>query len=87
MSPKDKQNMYKLVFGNEAGRTVLTDLNIFCFGTSTTMGAAIDEMGRIDALELARREGRREVFLQVINMLKCDIGQVYDEYVEGDIYD
>lgn len=75
---KDKQVMYKQVFGNPAGSEVIRDLNRMCYGTRSTME------GGVDQLELARREGRREVFLQIINMLKVDIETVFEEYVDLD---
>lgn len=77
-SLKDKQSLYRQVLGNEAGRELLSDLNVFCFGTKTTLA------GSVDVIELARREGRREVFLQIMRMLKVDIHDIYEEYVDDE---
>jgi len=72
---KDKQVLYKQVFSNEGGRLVLSDLNNFCYGTKTTAG-------RNENIE--RLEGRREVFLQIMNVLKVDFEEYYDEYIDDD---
>ena len=71
---KQKQVAYRKVFGNEMGRKVIEDLNIFCNGTKSHRTN--------DPMELMRFEGRREVFLQIINMLKIDIVDVYEEYID-----
>jgi hypothetical protein len=72
-SLKEIQTLYRQVFGNEAGKEVLKDLNAFCCGTMTTAG-------REESIE--RLEGRREVFLQIMSMLKVDFEEVYDNYVD-----
>lgn len=76
MSVKDKQTLYRQVLGNEGGRQLLTDLNAFCNGTQSHKTN--------DPMELMRLEGRREVFLQIMNMLKVNYEEYYDEYVEDD---
>ena len=71
---EDKQIIYKHVFGSEYGKIVLSDLVALCFGTVTTFSS--------DPLEFARREGKREVLLEILTMLKVDLGEVFDEYLE-----
>lgn len=72
-SLKDKQVIYRQVFGSEAGKEVLRDLNVFCNGTKAHKGDNIE-----------RQEGRREVFLQIMRMVKIDIIEVFEEYIEDD---
>lgn len=76
MDIKDKQALYKQVLGTPSGQELLADLNFFCYGTR----GMID--GPIDAMELARREGRREVFMQIMSLLKVNHNGMFDEYVE-----
>ena len=64
-----KQTTYKLVFGNEMGKQVLSDLREFCFATKTTFDS--------DQYEMARREGRREVFMQIMNTMNIDYASYY----------
>lgn len=66
--------MYRAVFNNEGGRVVLSDLNALCCGTDTTFNPC--------PYEHARMAGRREVFLELMTMLKVDINGVFDEYLE-----
>lgn len=74
-SLREKQGQYKQVFGNPVGKEVLKDLNRFCYGTKTTAG-------RPEGIE--RLEGRREVFLQIMSLLKISFEEVYDEYLDED---
>lgn len=67
---RSKQTTYKLVFGNEMGKKVLSDLRDFCFATKSTFDS--------DPQEMARREGRREVFMQIMNIIKVDYASYYD---------
>lgn len=67
---KDKRAVYIQVFKNEAAKEVLSDLRTFCCATKTTFAK--------DPMEFARNEGRREVFLQIMNMIKVDFDEVYD---------
>lgn len=75
MTLKDKQIIYRQVFGNPVGKEVLTDLANFCHAMKTTSGRPED---------IQRLEGRREVFLQIMTILKIDIEEMYDEYLDGD---
>ena len=74
---KDKVTDYRLTFGNEAGKTVLADLRNFCFATKTTFNGGKTANQTLDPLYLARMEGRREVFLQVMGILKVDFDDYY----------
>ena len=73
---KDKRMTYIRVFENEAGKEVLSDLRAFCFATKTTAVKGDDK--RIDPYEMMRYEGRREVFLQIMNLLKVDFEEYYN---------
>lgn len=55
---------------NEAAKIVLSDLRTFCNGTRSNF--------RPDALEMARMEGRREVFMRVMTFLNVDYSAIYD---------
>lgn len=69
---KRKQNAYRLTFGDphEQGKIVLTDLRTFCFATKTGFSK--------DPLEMARNEGRREVFYRIMDFLKIDYDETYN---------
>ena len=69
-SIKDKRTAYINTFKNEAGKEVLADLRGFCFGTKTSFDS--------DPLIMARNEGRREVFLQIMNIMKVDFEEYYN---------
>ncbi len=75
-SISDKRITYNQVFGNPPGKEVLTDLRKFCFATQTTFDA--------NPYEMARREGRREVFLQITTIMKVNFEDFYD-YEDSDI--
>lgn len=75
-SISDKRLEYKQVFENEAGKKVLADLRVFCHATKTTYSD--------NPYELYRYEGRREVFLQIMNILKVDFEDYY-EYEPDDL--
>lgn len=67
---KDTRVLYNQVFQNEGGKEVLADLRKFCFATATTF----DD----NPYEMARREGRREVFMQITNLMKVKYEDFYD---------
>ncbi|MEE9540675.1 MAG: hypothetical protein V3V85_04180 [Candidatus Thorarchaeota archaeon] len=79
---KDKQNVYKLTFGSETGKDVLSDLRTFCYATKTTR--ITDVNGRVDKDAMLIMEGRREVFLQIMAMMKVNFSEVYDYESEVD---
>lgn len=65
---KSLQTCYQQTFGTEIAKDVLADLRIFCHATMTTAG-------RNESLE--RLEGRREVFLRIMQMMKVNIEDIY----------
>lgn len=67
---KRKRQLYNNVFGTEQGKEVLADLRKFCYATATTFSN--------DTNEMIRREGRREVFMQIVNLMKVDYEAWYD---------
>lgn len=72
---KEKQTAYRQIFNNPVGKEVIKDLNKFCYGTKTTAG-------RPESLE--RLEGRREVLLQIMTIMKVDLHDLFDEYLDED---
>ena len=66
-----KSRNYKWLFFGEngdlrhEGKRVLADLRTFCRAGDATIFST-------EALEMARREGRREVFVRISNMLNLD---------------
>jgi hypothetical protein len=53
-----RRTNFRLCYGSPAGRQALADLSDFCHATKTTMRGN-------DPYELARNEGRRQVFLRI----------------------
>lgn len=72
----DTRNMYKRVFGSEDGKEVLAELRKFCFATSSL--AVQDENKSVDVNAMLIHEGRRQVFMQIINTLKVVYEDIYD---------
>ena len=66
---KDKQNVFKLTFGNETGAEVLADLRVFCHATKSVY--------KDNPQAMARLAGRQEVFQRIINLMKIDFEEVY----------
>ena len=74
---QDISKSFRLAFGNEAGKDVLTELNIFCNGTRSHKAK--------DGFELAHLEGRREVLMHIMSLVKADIpeiDEVFDEFID-----
>jgi len=67
---KETQKAFRLTFGNETAKDVLAELRVFCNATTTTYNGDTNQM-LID-------EGRRQVFLYIMSMLKVDVEQVYE---------
>lgn len=76
-----KKITYNKVFNNEFGKEVLADLRVFCCATKTTEVKNTNMM--IDPYQMAILEGRRQVFMQIMNTMKVD----YSDYYEYDIDD
>jgi len=86
MTEKDIQNAYKLTFGNEMGKEVIRDLDLFCKGSITSFTSATKEDNSLCPYQVVRMEGRREVLTKIMIELKIDINDFFDDYVtnEGD---
>lgn len=68
-----RQKAYKTAFGGEPGKEVLKDLAVFCGSQRSSFSS--------DPLEMAFREGRREVFLRIqqhLNITEDDIWNLYE---------
>jgi hypothetical protein len=76
---KDLQTSYRLTFGNEGAHDVIADLRAFCFATATTGRG--DGATEVSNEQMREREGRRQVFLRIMQMMKVDIEEIYG-YVE-----
>lgn len=74
---------YQAVFDrnkNAAATAVLGDLAKFCRAMETCLVVASDKDGgraTVDPLATAVAEGRREVFLRIMRMLKIDIDEIH----------
>jgi hypothetical protein len=55
---------------DEAAKIALSDLRYFCNGTKSNFHS--------DALEMARMEGRREVFMRIMTFLNYDYSKIYE---------
>lgn len=62
---------YKKLFASEEGQEVLKDLRKFCFVDASTMSRGNPGVP-YDALDLALREGQRNVFLRIRAFLNTD---------------
>jgi len=68
-----RRNAYRTVFEDKDGKmkihaeVVLADLSRFCGYQKSSVRAT--PTGKIDPLEIAMREGRREVFLRILSHL------------------
>lgn len=93
---KSKSVDYRSCFKGEDGKSILADLNRFCFGTrgylDTTKKLSTSEDGhsivgvsQIDALEMARFEGRREVLIYILTQCKLDSIDIIDEFLEDEM--
>ena len=78
-----KQTAFRKTFGSDNGKDVLADLRTFCFATKPTIGIESDGISK--AIEMARKEGRREVFDRIVTFLKLDYDAIYE--LDEDIYD
>jgi hypothetical protein len=71
---KQKETAYRAIFNkaggelNEMSKIVLADLRLYCNATKTSFSS--------DIAEMARAEGKREVFNRIMSFLKVD----YEEY-------
>lgn len=88
----DKHIVYTHAFDTEYGKEILEDLSNFCFAERAYLdtskkismsqdGKNIIGVSQIDSHEIARFEGRREVFLFIKNMMKKP-SEIEEEYEE-----
>lgn len=63
----NRRNAYQKVFDSDPGRIVLADLREFCRADSTCIVVAKD--GCIDTHATVLAEGRREVWLRIVETL------------------
>lgn len=69
-SLKSKRAVYLKVFKSEEAKEVLADLRTFCCATKTTFVKGDVEQTLIN-------EGRRQVFVQIMNMINVDFEDYY----------
>ena len=74
---KSKETAWRFLFLDEngqginrQGKVALADLREFCFATKTAFDT--------DALEMARRMGRKEVFDRIMTYLNIDYSKYYE---------
>lgn len=82
---KNKERAYRVTFQGEVAKEVLADLRTFCYATKPVFPDVDKLDGMSRALEMARREGKREVFERIMTLLKVDYDAIYDmneEYPE-----
>jgi len=70
---------YKRVFGTEQGQRVLNDLIASHYVMGSTYGR-----GENAAMDLAFREGQRQVVLRIMTIMKYDPEQVANQIKESD---
>lgn len=73
---KGKQATYNQVFNTELGKEVLSDLRIICHATKAI--EAKDDAGRIDPVAMGILEGKRQVFMHIVNTMKIDYEDIYE---------
>jgi len=77
-----KQIVYNKVFGSEYGKEVLADLRAICYPTKRLSDGARDNEGKLDTSQILIHEGRREVFLHIIDTMKINFEEVYNYNLE-----
>lgn len=80
---KNKERSYRNAFqgsdgkAHEAAKAVLADLRYYCGATKSNFSH--------DALEMAKLEGRREVFNRIMTFLKVDYEEYHDLEQDFDV--
>lgn len=69
------KHAYQVLVSGE-GQLLLEDLMSYCHFLDSTFS----EVGPIDALDLARREGRRQVFLYIIKNANLEVDDLMKAY-------
>lgn len=70
------KNAYRAVFATSEGKRVLEDLAKVCHAASTTFDA--------DPREQSRREGKRQVWLRIQNMIHSTDDEIFNLAKEND---
>lgn len=70
----NRRNAYHAVFGGDQGMRVLADLREFCRADTSCVVVAKD--GKIDTHATVLAEGRREVFLRIVETLNLTDAQL-----------
>jgi hypothetical protein len=73
-----RSKLYKDVFLTEAGKKVLHDLSLAC-------GAYISSYSQGDALEMARREGRREIYNEIMKLIDANLEVMHRIHHENQV--
>lgn len=73
----DKQIVYNKVFDNEYGKEVLADLRAVSYATKRN--EPVDANGRYDPYLAAINEGKRQMFLEIMTIMKIDFDYLYEE--------
>lgn len=58
----------------DEAKVVLADLGRFCHGFEST--ASLDEQGRVDAVAMVQREGRRVTLMRIYTYLGLDLARM-----------
>lgn len=66
----NRRNNYRQVFGGNPGMHVLADLREFC--RADTSCVVVGKDGKIDTHATVLAEGRREVWLRIMEILQLD---------------
>lgn len=70
-----RSSAYKAVFNGESASWVLADLRKFCHANATT---AVRTPNGIDAIGSAQLEGRRQVYMRIVQMCSLDEATVQE---------
>jgi len=76
----DRGRAYKQTFNADDGtlhrpaQIVLADLRRFCYHNRSTI--KVSQAGTVDPLAMAVAEGRREVFMRIVEFLNLDEGAI-----------
>lgn len=89
-----KVSDFRAVFSNDAGKSVLEDLNVFCYGTKGYLDVSkkvtldsngnVTQVSQTDPYDIARYEGRREVLMYILRKIReKDLG-IIEDFIDGE---
>ena len=78
----ERKRAYQLSFTSPAGQSVIKDLVRYCAVKATTFSSAASNHERMILLE-----GRRQVYLRILQHLELDVEQLYKLYEDKGDYD